>query len=101
MFLIVDLIVGIAMGFIPGIDNFAHLGGLLMGLLCAIVLYPVISTTKRHNILMWIARFAAIPLAVVLYVLLVRNFYTTDPFSCTYSCRHCTCDRVWLLPLDY
>ncbi|CAE6432560.1 unnamed protein product [Rhizoctonia solani] len=39
--LCVDLIIGVALGFVPGVDNFAHLGGFLMGLLTAIVLYPL------------------------------------------------------------
>ncbi|KAF9507865.1 hypothetical protein BS47DRAFT_1303472 [Hydnum rufescens UP504] len=91
MFLIVDLIIGISIGFIPGIDNFAHMGGLLMGLLCAIILYPVISPTKRHSILMWSARIAAIPLAVVLFVVLIRNFYKADPFSSCNWCRYLSC----------
>lgn len=79
--LIIDLIVGVALGYIPGVDNFAHLGGFLMGLLCAAILYPVISETKRHKMIMWAVRIAAIPLAVVLFVTLIRNFYSTDPFA--------------------
>ncbi|ELU44527.1 rhomboid family protein [Rhizoctonia solani AG-1 IA] len=79
--LCVDLIIGVALGFVPGVDNFAHLGGFLMGLLTAIVLYPVISTTKRHKAIMWICRLAMIPVAVVLFVVLIRNFYTSDPYA--------------------
>ena len=30
---------------------------------------------------MWAFRLAAIPLAVVLFVVLVRNFYTSDPYA--------------------
>lgn len=99
--LIVDLIIGVALGFVPGpslchpcysesnhcfvgVDNFAHLGGFLMGLLTAIVLYPVISTTKRHKIIMWIFRLAMIPVAVVLFVVLIRNFYKSDPYAGVY-----------------
>ncbi|QRW00376.1 clathrin adaptor complex small chain [Ceratobasidium sp. AG-Ba] len=54
--LIIDLIIGVALGFVPGVDNFAHLGGFAMGLLTAIVLYPVISTTRRHKTIMWVCR---------------------------------------------
>ena len=79
--LTVDLIVGLGIGFIPGVDNFAHLGGFLMGILGAAILYPVVSTTKRHKIIMWIVRIAMIPVVVVLYVLLIRNFYTDNPFA--------------------
>ena len=52
-----------------------------MGLFVGTILYPVISTTKRHKLIMWGFRLAAIPVAVILYVLLVRNFYTSDPYA--------------------
>ncbi len=52
-----------------------------MGLLCAAILYPVVSTTKRHKIIMWIVRISMIPLVVVLYVVLMRNFYKDNPFA--------------------
>ncbi|QRW27194.1 clathrin adaptor complex small chain [Rhizoctonia solani] len=81
--LCVDLIIGV--------DNFAHLGGFLMGLLTAIVLYPVISTTKRHKAIMWICRLAMIPVAVVLFVVLIRNFYTSDPYAACQWCRYLSC----------
>ncbi|GAB1517439.1 hypothetical protein RhiTH_000487 [Rhizoctonia solani] len=89
--LCVDLIIGVALGFVPGVDNFAHLGGFLMGLLTAIVLYPVISTTKRHKAIMWICRLAMIPVAVVLFVVLIRNFYTSDPYAACQWCRYLSC----------
>ncbi|KAG8722777.1 hypothetical protein FRC08_010387 [Ceratobasidium sp. 394] len=91
MMLIVDLIIGVALGFVPGVDNFAHLGGFLMGLLTAIVLYPVISTTKRHKLIMWACRLAMIPVAVVLFVVLIRNFYTSDPYAACRWCRYLSC----------
>ena len=46
----------------------AHLGGFLMGILVGTVFLPVISVTKRHKSIMWGFRLAAIPLAVVLFV---------------------------------
>jgi RsiW-degrading membrane proteinase PrsW (M82 family) len=52
-----------------------------MGLLVGTVFYPVISETKRHKAVMWIFRIIAIPLAIVLFVLLIRNFYTSDPYA--------------------
>lgn len=59
----------------------AHIGGFVMGLLVGTFFYPVISETKRHRIIMWSFRLAAIPLAVILFVLLTRNFYTSDPYA--------------------
>jgi hypothetical protein len=52
-----------------------------MGLLVGTTFYPVISTTKRHKLITWCFRLAAIPLAIILYVVLVRNFYTADPYA--------------------
>lgn len=62
----------------------AHIGGFVMGLLVGTVLYPVISVTKRHRLITWIFRLAAIPLAVLLFVFLIRNFYTSDPYAGQY-----------------
>lgn len=52
-----------------------------MGLFVGTVFYPVISVTKRHRLIVWIFRLVAIPIAVILFVLLVRNFYTSDPYA--------------------
>lgn len=54
-----------------------------MGLLVGTVFYPVISTSKRHKLIMWIFRLAAIPFAILLFVVLTRNFYTSDPYAGT------------------
>lgn len=87
----VELLFGIALGYIPYVDNFAHLGGLCMGLLVGTTLYPVISPTKRHKLIMWSFRLAAIPLAIVLFVVLIRNFYTSDPYAACSGCRYLSC----------
>jgi len=58
-----------------------------MGLLIGTTFYPVISTTRRHKLIMWCFRLAAIPLAIILYVVLVRNFYTADPYAGELSTR--------------
>ncbi|KIJ68535.1 hypothetical protein HYDPIDRAFT_106736 [Hydnomerulius pinastri MD-312] len=87
----VELIFGIALGYVPYVDNFAHLGGLCMGLLVGTTLYPVVSPTKRHKAIMWAFRLAAIPLAVVLFVVLIRNFYTSDPYAACSGCRYLSC----------
>lgn len=59
----------------------AHLGGFAMGLLVGTFFYPVISETKRHRTIMWGFRLAVLPLAIVLFVVLTRNFYTADPYA--------------------
>ncbi|KAL1685784.1 hypothetical protein GGG16DRAFT_65646 [Schizophyllum commune] len=91
IFMIIELAIGIAIGFIPYVDNFAHLGGFLLGLLVGTIFYPVISETKRHKFVVWAFRLAAIPLAIVLFVVLTRNFYTSDPYASCPGCRYLSC----------
>ncbi|KAF8140330.1 hypothetical protein EV363DRAFT_341991 [Boletus edulis] len=86
-----ELLFGIALGYVPYVDNFAHLGGLCMGLLVGTTLYPVVSPSKRHKSIMWAFRLGAIPLAIVLFVVLIRNFYTSDPYAACSGCRYLSC----------
>lgn len=67
----------------------AHLGGFLMGLLVGTTFYPVISTSKRHKAIMWAFRIAALPIVIILFVTLVRNFYTSDPYAGTHVLLLC------------
>ncbi|KAK7468811.1 hypothetical protein VKT23_003311 [Stygiomarasmius scandens] len=91
IFMTIELLIGVAIGYIPYVDNFAHLGGFLMGLLVGTTFYPVISTSQRHRSIMWSFRLAAIPLAIVLFVVLIRNFYTSDPYAACSGCRYLSC----------
>ncbi|EED80427.1 predicted protein, partial [Postia placenta Mad-698-R] len=84
--LIVELIVGIGLGFIP-----SHLGGLLMGLLMGMAFYPIISPSTRHRAIVIGFRLAAIPIAIVLFVVLIRNFYKSDPYAACTWCRYLSC----------
>lgn len=54
-----------------------------MGLLVGTTFYPVISVSKRHKAIMWGFRLAALPIFIVLFVVLIRNFYTSDPYAGT------------------
>jgi RsiW-degrading membrane proteinase PrsW (M82 family) len=60
-----------------------------MGLLVGTTFYPVISITKRHKLIMWCFRLIAIPVAIVLFVVLIRNFYTSDPYAGAFGCHLC------------
>lgn len=55
-----------------------------MGLLVGTTLYPIISVSRRHRLITWAFRLAAIPVTVILFVLLIRNFYTSDPYAGQY-----------------
>jgi len=91
VFMTIELLIGIGIGFIPFVDNFAHLGGFLMGLLVGTTFYPVISVSKRHRLIMWTFRLIALPITIVLFVVLTRNFYTSDPYAACSWCRYLSC----------
>ncbi|KAF8632591.1 hypothetical protein AX15_001797 [Amanita polypyramis BW_CC] len=91
IFMTIELLIGFAIGYIPFLDNFAHIGGFVMGLLVGTVFYPIISTTKVHRTVTWVLRLAALALAIILYVVLVRNFYTSNPYAACSGCRYLSC----------
>lgn len=91
VFMTIELLIGIAIGYIPYVDNFAHIGGFVMGLLVGTVFYPVISVSKRHRFITWGFKIVAIPLAIILFVVLIRNFYTSDPYAACSGCRYLSC----------
>ncbi|KZT75109.1 rhomboid-domain-containing protein [Daedalea quercina L-15889] len=84
--MVVELIIGIALGFIP-----SHLGGLLMGLLVGMAFYPIISPSLRHRSIVLGLRLGAVVLAIVLFVVLIRNFYTSNPYAACSWCRYLSC----------
>lgn len=57
----------------------------------AILLFPVIHETKRHRIVFIVLRVIAAPLVVILFVVLTRNFYKTDPSAACSWCRYLSC----------
>ncbi|KAH9837022.1 uncharacterized protein C8Q71DRAFT_756534 [Rhodofomes roseus] len=89
--MIAELIIGIALGFIPFVDNFAHLGGLLMGLLVGMAFYPIISPSLRHRSIVLGLRLGAVALGLVLYIVLIHNFYTSNPYAACSWCRYLSC----------
>jgi hypothetical protein len=56
----------------------SHIGGFACGLLIAVLLYPAIHQTRRHRIVFYALRAIALPGVILLFVLLARNFYTSE-----------------------
>lgn len=75
----------------PGIDNFAHLGGFAMGLLVSLLFFPIIHPSRTHKLVFVALRILVLPLIVVFYVVLVRNFYTSDPATACSWCAYLSC----------
>lgn len=61
---IVFAIIGFAIGLLPGLDNFAHIGGFAVGTLGGLLFCPSIHETKRHRIITWVLRIISAGLLV-------------------------------------
>ncbi|GAA5926763.1 hypothetical protein JCM1841_000634 [Sporobolomyces salmonicolor] len=91
LFLVIEIIVGLALGWVPGVDNFAHLGGFAMGLVVSLLLFPIVHPSRIHKRVFIALRLVALPLAIVMFVVLTRNFYTGDPSTACSWCRYLSC----------
>jgi membrane associated rhomboid family serine protease len=85
-------LVGLALGLLPGLDNFAHIGGMAVGLLGGLLVCPSIHTTKRHRVLTWVFRLIGLALLVAYFVALALNFMNAeDPATACTWCRYLSC----------
>ncbi|KIK55866.1 hypothetical protein GYMLUDRAFT_263916 [Collybiopsis luxurians FD-317 M1] len=55
----------------------------LLELLTGITFFPIISVTTRRSLITWTCRVIALVLSIILFVVLIRNFYTSDPYAGT------------------
>jgi len=90
--LLLMIIFTFLLGLLPGIDNFSHIGGFIMGILTGLVLMPTINFSKIHKRFNWLLRIVALPIAVLLFFFLIRNFYTQDdPAKTCPWCKYLSC----------
>ncbi|CAH1758213.1 9833_t:CDS:2 [Entrophospora sp. SA101] len=82
-------------GLLPGLDNFSHIGGFIMGILTGMILLPTIKFSKFHKWTTWILRIVAIPAVVLLFFFLIKNFYTSDPRDKCPWCKYLGCLPVF------
>ncbi|KAA1124216.1 hypothetical protein PGTUg99_010857 [Puccinia graminis f. sp. tritici] len=91
VFLVFEIVAGLLLGLIPGIDNFSHIGGFSMGILLAILLFPVLHQTITHRWTFYAVRVIGLIGAILMFVLLYRNFFTEDPAASCDWCRYLSC----------
>ncbi|CAI2168830.1 8634_t:CDS:1 [Funneliformis geosporum] len=89
--MLIMIIITFAIGLLPAIDNFSHIGGFVMGVVMGLVLIP----TKNYKKITWILRIVAIPIAALLFFLLIRNFYVEDPTKTCTWCKYLDCLPVY------
>ncbi|KAI7859879.1 rhomboid family-domain-containing protein [Circinella umbellata] len=91
--LLISVILTFLFGIFPGFDNFAHLGGLLTGVVIGVLLIlPVASTSQWIT---WGIRVVALTLLVVVFVIMLYIFYSAeDPTKICPNCKYFSCVPV-------
>lgn len=89
---IIFAVLGLALGLLPGLDNFSHIGGFCVGILGGMVFAPSIHSTKTHMFINWLCRLIGMGLLIAFIVALVLNFYRNDdPATACKWCRYLSC----------
>lgn len=125
-FIILDVVISFVLGLLPGLDNFSHIGGFLMGIVLGIcILHSPNALRKRINQdeppyepvkasgptlgmtgfakspvgffkgrkpawwAWWLVRAASLVLVLVVFILLLNNFYVGRK-TCSW-CKYLTC----------
>ena len=127
--ILIDVVISFVLGLLPGLDNFSHIGGFLMGLVLGICLLnspeplrqrvgadlpPYASVKAAQKGVMggfrgfvkgpvgffkgrkslwwawWLVRALALIGVLVSFIVLVKNFYKTNPTKCHW-CRYLSC----------
>jgi len=87
--LLMVIIVSLGFGLIPYIDNFAHIGGFIMGLLTGIIFLPFIIFSKKGLILKRFLMVISSFIVVFLFIWELRQFYTEGNI-CEW-CKYLSC----------
>ncbi|KAL1921993.1 uncharacterized protein VTP21DRAFT_10635 [Calcarisporiella thermophila] len=87
------ILISFLIGLLPFLDNFAHIGGFLCGILSGSILMPLERKTKSlRRITWWIIRLVALALLIAFYGALLANFYNqNDPSAACPWCKYLSC----------
>ncbi|KAF9959248.1 hypothetical protein BGZ70_008921 [Mortierella alpina] len=78
-----------AFGLLPFLDNFAHIGGFVAGILTGLVFMPVVYFSKRDKFIKLGLKVVALPLIILIIVLGLTNFYK-GANNCSW-CKYLSC----------
>jgi len=96
MSLILTIVISLAIGvLLPGVDNFCHVGGFIMGIITGFVFLPNLSYGKCQARWRVCIICTCIPLAIVLFVVSLVAFYAGVDANgwCTW-CSDISCVKV-------
>ncbi|KAF9178241.1 hypothetical protein BGZ51_000307 [Haplosporangium sp. Z 767] len=83
------ILISFGFGLLPFLDNFAHIGGFVAGILTGLVFMPVVYFSKRDKFIKLGLRFVALPLVTLIIILGLNNFYK-GANNCSW-CKYLSC----------
>ncbi|KAI7869548.1 rhomboid family-domain-containing protein [Spinellus fusiger] len=91
--LTISIIVSLVLGLLPGLDNFAHIGGFVVGIFMGIFMAPIRVGSSRTTIgVRWTLRIIAIAIVVVMFGVAIKEFYEIpDPKQICPNCKYLSC----------
>ncbi|KAI9280436.1 rhomboid family-domain-containing protein [Sporodiniella umbellata] len=93
MGLLISTIISLVLGLLPGLDNFAHVGGFAIGILMGMVVAPMRPMpTPTIKALTWVMRVVALAGLVVLFAVSIHQFYAVyDTTKICPNCKYFSC----------
>lgn len=86
---VANIIVAFIMGWLPGVDNFSHIGGYICGLFMALLVMPKTYTSRKDREKKKIIQYLSGPCLVIFLAVCLYGFYKVD-FDCP-SCQYLNC----------
>lgn len=89
--LVAIIIVSFAIGFLPGIDNFSHIGGFFMGILSGLVFLPTTYFGKWDKRGKRTMSIVGLILTILAFVGILTAFYSSNPEDLCSWCKFIGC----------
>lgn len=94
--LIITILISFAIGLLPGIDNFCHLGGFVMGILTGFILIPNLSYGKCQTRFRLCTMCVLIPTVIAVFVGSLALFYSqVNTYQWCHWCADIACIPVF------
>jgi len=88
----------LGIGLLPFVDNYAHIGGFIMGILTGLIFLPAIIFSKRHLRIKRILMVISVFLSIGLFIWVFKQFYNPG-YECKW-CHYLNCVGSWCESLN-
>ncbi|KAI8388055.1 rhomboid family-domain-containing protein [Radiomyces spectabilis] len=91
--LLLATIISLVLGLLPGLDNFAHIGGFAVGIVMGMLVAPMRpSASKRAKWVTWGLRACALVILIIMFAVGINSFYSSpDPSQICPGCKYLSC----------